>query len=37
VRFEPGALLIGTQGAPEHYVDRLQPLVRSGRIAWRVE
>jgi urease accessory protein len=37
VRFEPGALLIGTQGPAEHYVDRLEPLVRSGRIAWRVE
>jgi urease accessory protein len=37
VRFEPGALLIATQGPAEHYVDRLQPLVRSGRIAWRTE
>ena len=37
VRFEPGTLLIGTQGPAEHYVDRLEPLVRSGRIAWRVE
>lgn len=37
VRFEPGALLIATQGAPEHYVDRLEPLARSGRIAWRME
>jgi urease accessory protein len=37
VRFEPGALLIATQGPHQHYVDRLEPLVRSGRIAWRVE
>jgi urease accessory protein len=37
VRFEPGALLIATQGPAEHYVDRLEPLVRSGRIAWRLE
>src|SRR5262245_57828802 len=37
VRFEPGALLIATQGPAEHYVDRLEPLVRSGRLAWRVE
>jgi len=37
VRFEPGALLIATQGPAEHYVDRLEPLVRSGRIAWRIE
>jgi urease accessory protein len=37
VRFEPGALLVATQGPAEHYVDRLEPLVRSGRIAWRIE
>jgi urease accessory protein len=37
VRFEPGALLIATQGPAEHYVDRLAHLVTSGRIAWRVE
>jgi urease accessory protein len=37
VRFEPGVLLIATQGPAEHYVDRLAPLVRSGRIAWRIE
>jgi urease accessory protein len=37
VRFEPGALLIATQGPAEHYIDRLEPLVRSGRIAWRLE
>jgi urease accessory protein len=37
VRFEPGALLIATQGPAENYVDRLEPLVRSGRIAWRME
>ena len=27
VRFEPGALLIATQGPAEHYVDRLEHLV----------
>ena len=37
VKFEPGALLIATQGPAQHYVDRLEPLVRSGRIAWRAE
>ena len=37
VRFEPGALLIATQGPAEHYVDRLEHLVAAGRIAWRTE
>ena len=37
VKFEPGVLLIATQGPPEHYLDRLEPLARSGRIAWRME
>jgi urease accessory protein len=37
VKFEPGALLIATQGPAQPYVDRLEPLVRSGRIAWRME
>ena len=37
VRFEPGALLIATQGPAEQYVDRLEHLVKSGRIAWRTE
>jgi urease accessory protein len=37
VRFEPGALLIATQGPAENYIDRLEPLVRSGRIAWSME
>jgi urease accessory protein len=37
VRFEPGALLIATQGPAEHYVERLEHLVASGRIAWRTE
>ena len=37
VRFEPGALLIATQGPAESYIDRLEPLVRSGRLAWRIE
>ena len=37
VRFEPGALLVATQGPAEHYVERLEHLVTSGRIAWRAE
>jgi urease accessory protein len=37
VRFEPGAILIATQGQAESYIDRLEPLVRSGRVAWRIE
>ena len=37
VRFEPGALLIATEGPAEHYVDRLDHLVTSGRIAWGTE
>ena len=37
VRFEPGALLIATQGPDEHYVDRLEHLVEAGRIAWGTE
>ena len=37
VRFEPGALLIAMQGPVEHYVDRLEHLVASGRISWRTE
>ena len=37
VRFEPGALLIATQGPTEHYVDRLEHLVTSGRITWSAE
>ena len=37
VRFEPDALLIATQGPAEHYVERLEHLVTSGRIAWRAE
>jgi len=37
VRFEPGALLIATQGPAEHYVDRLEHLVEAGRIAWGTE
>jgi urease accessory protein len=37
VLFEPGALLIATQGPAEHYVDRLKHLVAAGRIAWRTE
>jgi urease accessory protein len=37
VRFEPGALLIATQGPAEHYVERLGSLVASGRIAWGTE
>jgi urease accessory protein len=37
VRFEPGALLVATQGPADHYVDRLEYLVASGRIAWGLE
>jgi urease accessory protein len=37
VRFEPGTLLVAMQGPAEHYVQRLEHLVRSGRIAWRAE
>ncbi|MGE3527791.1 MAG: urease accessory protein UreE [Methyloceanibacter sp.] len=37
VRFEPGAILIATQGPAEHYVHHLEPLVSSGRIAWSME
>jgi urease accessory protein len=37
VRFEPGALLVAMQGPAEHYVQRLEHLLRSGRIAWRAE
>lgn len=37
VRFEPGALLIAMQGPAQHYVDRLEHLVKSGRIAWETE
>jgi urease accessory protein len=37
VRFEPGALLIATQGPAEHYVDRLEHLEKAGRIAWGTE
>jgi urease accessory protein len=37
VRFEPGALLIATQGPTEHYVERLGPLGASGRIVWGTE
>ena len=37
VRFEPGDLLIATQGPAQHYVDRLDHLVKAGRIAWRID
>jgi urease accessory protein len=37
VRFAPGALLIATQGPVQHYVDRLEHLVKSGRIEWGTE
>ncbi len=32
VRFEPGALLIAMQGPAEHYLARLEPLLRAGKI-----
>jgi urease accessory protein len=34
VNFEPGALLVAMQGPAEHYVARLEPLLKAGRIAW---
>ncbi len=37
VRFEPGALIIATQGPPQPYVDRLAHLIAAGRISWGVE
>jgi len=37
VLFEPGTLLVATQGPAEHHVDRLKHLVAAGRIAWRTE
>jgi urease accessory protein len=32
VRFEPGALLVAMQGPVEHYLARLEPLLRAGKI-----
>jgi urease accessory protein len=32
VRFEPGALLVAMQGPAEHYLARLEPLLRAGKI-----
>jgi urease accessory protein len=32
VRFEPGALLVATQGPAEHYLARLDPLLRTSKI-----
>ncbi len=32
VRFEPGALLVATQGPAEHYLARLDPLLRTRKI-----
>ena len=32
-----GALLVATQGPTEHYVDRLEHLVTTGRITWSAE
>jgi urease accessory protein len=37
VKFEPGALMIATQGPAQHYVDRLERLVKAGRIVWGTE
>ncbi len=32
VRFEPGALLVAMQGPAEHYLARLESLLRAGKI-----
>lgn len=32
VRFEPGRLLVAMQGPAQHYIERLDHLLRSGRI-----
>ncbi len=32
VRFEPGALLVATQGPVEHYLARLEPLLSTSKI-----
>jgi urease accessory protein len=37
VRFEPGALLIATQGPVQHYVDHLEHLLKASRIEWSIE
>jgi urease accessory protein len=37
VDFAPGALLVALQGPAEHYLARLEPLVKSGGIRWSAE
>lgn len=37
VSFVPGALLVALQGPAEHYLARLEPLVKSGRVQWSSE
>jgi urease accessory protein len=37
VRFEHGSLLIAMQGPAQHYVDRLEHLLRAGGIEWGTE
>ena len=37
VNFVPGAILVALQGPLEHYLARLDPLLRSGRVEWSTE
>jgi urease accessory protein len=37
VSFAPGVLLIAMQGPAEHYLARLDHLLKSGRITWEIE
>jgi urease accessory protein len=37
VNFEPGALLVAMQGPAEHYLSRLEALLKAGRIKWSTQ
>jgi urease accessory protein len=37
VSFEPGALLIAMQGPAEHYLARLEMLLKAGRVKWSTQ
>lgn len=37
VSFEPDALLVAMQGPVEHYLARLEPLLKSGRLTWKAK